>query len=120
MKTGEPATPYVPDAGHVVWLEFNPRRGHEQAGRRPALVLSPAGYNDKTSLCIVCPITNEVKGYPFEVPVGANADVTGVVLSDHVKSLDWRARKAEHKGMIEGSVVQEVRQNIAALIGTPV
>lgn len=115
--TGAVAVPYVPDAGHVVWLAFNPRRGHEQAGRRPALVLSPAVYNDKTSLAIVCPITNEAKGYPFEVPVGPNPDVTGVVLSDHVKSLDWRARKAEHKGTVDVSVVEEVRQNIAALIG---
>ncbi len=117
MTSGDPAPPYVPDAGHVVWLEFNPQRGHEQAGRRPALVLSPAGYNAKTSLCVVCPITNEAKGYPFEVPVGPNAELTGVVLSDHVKSLDWRARKAEHKGMLDASVVEEVRQNIAALIG---
>lgn len=117
MTSGDLAAPYVPDAGHVVWLEFNPRRGHEQAGRRPALVLSRADYNDKTSLCIVCPITNEVKGYPFEVPVGQNPDVTGVVLSDHVKSLDWRARKAECKGTVDISVIEEVRQNVATLIG---
>jgi mRNA interferase MazF len=112
----ERADSYVPDAGHVVWLEFNQRRGHEQAGRRPALVLSRADYNDKTSLAVVCPITSAAKGYPFEVAVGEDPEVSGVVLSDHVKSLDWRARKAEHRGTVDASVIEEVRQNIAALI----
>jgi mRNA interferase MazF len=115
--SGDIAARYVPDAGHVVWLEFHPQRGHEQAGRRPALVLSRADYNDKTSLAVVCPITNEAKGYPFEVAVGQNPNVTGVVLSDHVKSLDWRARKAEHKGTVDASVIEQARRNIAALIG---
>ncbi len=116
MKRTRREASYVPDVGHVVWLQFSPQRGHEQAGRRPALVLSPAEYNAKTSLAVICPITNETKGYPFEVAVGPNPDITGVVLADHVKSLDWRARKAELEGTLDASVVEAVRRNIAALL----
>jgi len=89
---------YVPERGDVVWLNFTPQAGHEQAGHRPALVLSPAAYNGKTGLMLCCPITSQVKGYPFEVRLDAGADAQGVVLSDQVKSLDWQARQATKRG----------------------
>ena len=85
---------YIPDAGDLIWLTFDPPAGREQAGRRPALVLSPAAYNEITSLALVCPITSRVKGYPFEVSLPEGLPVSGVVLSDHLKSLDWKERKA--------------------------
>lgn len=86
----------VPERGDVVRISMNPQAGHEQAGRRPALVLSPSAYNGKVGLAILCPITNQVKEYPFEVVIPEGQPVQGVVLSDQVKSLDWRARQAEH------------------------
>lgn len=85
---------FVPDRGNVVWLAFDPQAGHEQAGRRPALVLSPRGYNSKAGLILACPITSRVRGYPFEVVIPAGQPVSGVVLSDQLRSLDWRARQA--------------------------
>jgi mRNA interferase MazF len=85
---------YVPEEGDIVWLEFDPQAGHEQAGRSPAVVLSRKAYNQKTGLAIFCPITSQIKGYPFEVTVNGNK-IKGVVLSDQVKSLDWRARQAK-------------------------
>lgn len=110
-----PAAAYVPDAGHVVWLTFSPQAGHEQAGHRPALVISPASYNKKTGLMICCPMTTQIKGYPFEVRVDQEA--ASVVLADQVKNLDWRARKAIRKGVVSAEVMAEVRAKIAALIG---
>jgi mRNA interferase MazF len=86
---------YIPQRGDVVWITLNPQAGHEQAGRRPALVLSPAAYNSKVGLAILCPITNQIKGYPFEVIIPKDLPITGAILSDQVKSLDWRARNAE-------------------------
>ena len=83
---------YVPDAGDLVWFSFSPQAGREQAGRRPALVLSPRAYNGKAGLCVVCPVTQRAKGYPFEVELPAGLPVSGVVLSDHVKSADWQVR----------------------------
>ena len=112
MKTG----PYVPDAGDVVWIDFNPQAGHEQAGHRPALVLSPASYNRKTSLMICCPLTTQVKGYPFEVGLGDQ--MGGAVLSDQVKSLDWRSRNARRKGKVSAAQLAEVREKVHALIGS--
>jgi mRNA interferase MazF len=106
---------YVPEAGHIVWLDFAPQVGHEQAGHRPALVLSPAAYNDKTSLMICCPMTPQIKSYPFEVIVGNSP--ASVVLADQVKSLDWRVRKARHKGAVSAGELAEVRAKILALIG---
>ena len=91
----EQATPYVPERGDVVWLSFNPQAGHEQAGRRPALVLSPSTYNGKVGLALFCPITNKAKGYPFEVVLPAGLAITGVILADQVKNLDWQVRQAE-------------------------
>ena len=109
------AKAYVPDAGDVVCLQFTPQAGHEQAGYRPALVLSPASYNAKTSLMLCCPLTTHAKNYPFEVPVGDEAG--GVVLSDQVKSLDWRTRDAKRKGRVSADVLAEVRAKIHALVG---
>jgi mRNA interferase MazF len=107
---------YVPDQGDLVWLEFDPQSGHEQKGRRPALVLSPASYNQKAGLMLCCPITSKSKGYPFEVDVKTK-EVTGVVLSDQVKSLDWRARKAHSAGLVSAEVLAEVRVKLSVLVG---
>ena len=87
--------PYVPQRGDVIWITLNPQAGYEQAGRRPALVLSPAAYNGKVGLAILCPLTNQIKGYPFEVLIPSGLSVTGAILADQVKNLDWRARGAE-------------------------
>ena len=106
---------YVPDAGEIVWLNFTPRVGHEQAGRRPALVLSPAAYNGKTGLAICCPMTTQVKNYPFEVLIAGNPP--SVVLADQVKSLDWRTRKATRKGSASGAELADVRAKLRSLIG---
>jgi mRNA interferase MazF len=106
---------YVPDAGDIVWLEFDPQAGHEQAGHRPALVISPAGYNGKTGLMVCCPMTTKIKGHPFEVLV----DVDGVassVLSDQVKSLDWKVRNAKKKGTVAAKAMSHVRAKIKALL----
>ena len=108
---------YVPDRGDVVWLNFTPQAGHEQAGHRPALVISPAAYNGKTGLMLCCPITNQVKGYPFEVPLDARAGVRGVVLSDQVKSLDWRARQAKRKGEVSRAAMDQTLARVRTLLG---
>ena len=106
---------YVPEAGDIVWLNFTPQAGHEQARHRPALVVSPAEYNDKTSLMICCPMTTQSKNYPFEVMVAGAPP--SVVLADQVKSLDWRVRKAKRKGTVSAEELAEVRAKILALIG---
>lgn len=106
---------FVPEAGDIVWLHFDPQAGHEQAGRRPALVLSPAAYNGKTDLMLCCPLTKQIKGYPFEVPI--SGDQSSVALADQVKSLDWVVRKASHKGTVSPIELAEVRKKIIALIG---
>ena len=115
MVTSTTAGKYVPDTGDVVWLMFDPQAGHEQAGRRPALVLSPALYNGKTGLMVCCPLSTQIKGYPFEVSVQID-DQAGVVLSDQVKSLDWKIRRAKKKGSVPATVVAEVRAKIKALL----
>jgi mRNA interferase MazF len=107
--------PYVPDAGDIAWLEFDPQAGHEQAGRRPALVLSPAAYNGRTGLMICCPLTTRIKGYPFEVRLAGAPP--SVVLADQVKNLDWRARRATRKGRASPAELEEVRGKLRALIG---
>ena len=107
---------YFPDQGDLVWLEFDPQSGHEQRGRRPAVVLSPASYNLKVGLMLCCPITTKAKGYPFEVEIKTK-EVTGVVLADQVKSLDWRARNAHSAGVVSAEVLAEVRGKFAVLIG---
>jgi mRNA interferase MazF len=99
-----------------VWLDFDPQAGHEQAGRRPALVISPAAYNRKVGLALACPITSQVKGYPFEVALPAGLPISGVVLSDHVKSLDLAARGATRAGVAPADVVAEVLAKLAPLV----
>lgn len=106
----------VPDRGDAVWIQFNPQSGHEQAGRRPALVLSPAAYNGKVGLAILCPITSQAKGYPFEVEITGTSSVHGVVLSDQVKSLDWRARQAEIIERVPEDVLQDVLGRLGTLL----
>lgn len=110
------AKTYVPRRGDIVWITLNPQAGHEQAGRRPAVVLSPEEYNAKVGLAILCPVTNQIKGYPFEVKIPADLPVTGAILADQVKSLDWRIRNAEVICTLPPRVVSEVLQKIATLL----
>jgi mRNA interferase MazF len=107
---------YVPRCGDVVWITLNPQAGYEQAGRRPAVVLSPQSYNSKTGLAIFCPITNQIKGYPFEVIIPAGLPVAGAILSDQVKSLDWRARNAELICTLPTETISEVLQKLGTLL----
>jgi mRNA interferase MazF len=109
------APSYVPDAGDIVWLQFDPQAGHEQAGYRPAVVLSPAVYNGKTALMICCPLTTRIKGYPFEVPIAGTP--ASVALADQVKSLDWQARRATRKGRVTETELGQIRAKLRALIG---
>lgn len=111
------ARTYVPDAGDLVWLTFDPQAGHEQRGRRPALILSPRVYNSKARLAIACPITSQVKGYPFEVPLPPGGKVSGVVLADHVKNLDWQARRVEFEAQAPNEIVTDVRERLRVLLG---
>ena len=110
-------TTFVPDRGDLIWLSFDPQTGVEQSGRRPALVLSPQSYNLKSGMALVCPVTNQRKGYPFEVPLPGGAGASGVVLADHVKCLDWRARRAEPLARTPADVVDDVAARIAPLLG---
>jgi mRNA interferase MazF len=105
---------YVPAAGDIVWLNFTPQAGHGQAGYRPALVVSQAAYNNKTSLMICCPMTTQIKNYPFEVVISGTPP--SVVLADQVKSLDWRVRRSKRKGAVSAEELTEVRAKIVALI----
>ena len=107
--------PAAPDSGDIVWLVFSPQAGHEQSGRRPAVVLSPRGYNGKTGMMVCCPLTTQIKGYPFEVIL--SREPPSAVLSDQVKCVDWRARRAIAKGRINDEALAEVRGKIRALIG---
>lgn len=108
---------YVPDTGHLIKIDFNPQTGHEQAGWRPAIVLSPASYNRPTGLAIVAPITNQQKGYPFEVALPSGLKVSGVVLSDAIKNVDWRARNARFVDATPRNVLDAVRQRLGLLLG---
>ena len=107
---------YVPRRGDAIWISLNPQVGHEQAGRRPAIVLSPEAYNGRVGLVILCPITNQIKGYPFEVVIPPGLDVAGVILSDQVKSLDWRARRAEFIATLPNETITEALQKIGTLL----
>jgi mRNA interferase MazF len=109
---------YVPEAGDLVWLTFDPQRGREQRGRRPALILSPRIYNVRTQLAVACPITSHAKGYPFEVPVTGTEgiDGVGVILADHLKSLDWKERRAEFAGTLPAPALADVRDRVRALL----
>ena len=110
------SSPYCPYRGDVVWLTFDPQAGHEQAGRRPAVVLSPESYHRKVGLALFCPITTQVKGYPFEVAVPPGLEVSGVVLSDQVKSLDWRARHIRLACRAPPATLQEVVAKLSMLL----
>ncbi len=110
------AARYVPDRGHAVWLHFDPQLGHEQAGRRPALVVSPKEYNRKVGLALFCPITSHVKGYPFEVVPPPGSPLKGAILADQVKSLDWRARRADFLCQLPDATLAEVVARIQALL----
>ena len=111
------ARAYVPDAGDLVWLTFDPQAGHEQRGRRPALILSPRAYNTKARLAIACPVTSLVKGYPFEVPLPPVGRISGVALADHVKNLDWQARRVVFEAKAPSDVVTDVRERLRVLLG---
>jgi mRNA interferase MazF len=106
---------YIPNTGDVVWLEFDPQAGHEQAGHRPALVLSPASYNGKTGLMLCCPLTSKIKGHPFEVQTEVDGTPCAV-LSDQVKSLDWRVRHAKKKSTVAPEVMAHALAKIKALL----
>ena len=108
--------PWIPERGDIVWITMNPTVGHEQSGRRPALVLSPAAYNGKVGLAILCPITSQAKGYPFEVQVRGGLPVEGVVLADQAKSLDWRARGAELICTVSPESTSTVLQRLETLV----
>jgi mRNA interferase MazF len=117
MKFGD-IMEYIPDTGDLVWITFNPQAGHEQAGRRPALVLSPAAYNSKVSLAILCPITSHIKGYPFEVLIPNGLEISGAILSDQVKNLDWKARQAKFICKITQPAMDEVLQKLYSILPT--
>lgn len=108
---------YVPERGDFVWLNFSPQVGHEQAGKRPAVVLTESEYNLKTGLMIVCPVTSNAKGYPFEVAVPKGLTISGVVLADHVKNMDWRGRNADFAGRAGNEMVAKVISTLGLLIG---
>jgi mRNA interferase MazF len=110
------AREYVPERGDVVWLAFSPQAGHEQAGTRPALVISPASYNRRVGLALFCPLTTQVKGYPFEVVLPPGLKAKGAVLADQIKSLDWRVRKAKLLCRVPGEVMEETLGRVLALI----
>jgi mRNA interferase MazF len=107
---------YVPDRGDAVWITLDPQSGHEQAGRRPALVLSPAAYNGRVGLALFSPITGQIQGYPFEIPLPPGLPVTGAALADQVKSLDWRSRKAKRICKVPQTLITQVVQRLGALL----
>lgn len=107
---------YIPDWGDLVWTDFNPQAGKEQAGKRPALVLSPKAYNAKTGLAVMIPITSQIKGYPFEVAIQTTS-INGVALTDHLKNLDWKARGVRYAGKVSTTTMEAVKQNVVALLG---
>jgi len=107
---------YIPERGDIVWLNFTPQSGHEQAGKRAAIVITPGSYNKITSLALFCPITSQIKGYPFEVKLPANFPVKGVIISDQIKSLDWRTRKIEFIAKAPKNILKEVLSKLSLLI----
>jgi mRNA interferase MazF len=106
---------YIPDRGDIVWVDLNPTKGREQSKTRPAIIISPKSYNQKTHLALMCPITSSEKGYPFEVKV-ENKKVTGVILSDHVRSLDWKVRRVEYIAKADSSVLHTVQARLRLLL----
>ena len=115
MKSGKTMS-YIPNRGDIVWITFNPQAGHEQAGRRPAFVLSPAPYNGKVGLAILCPITSQIKNYPFEVLIPDGFEISGAILTDQLKNLDWKIRQAAYICKLPESTIDEVLQKLGTLI----
>ena len=109
---------YIPDRGDIIWLEFDPQKGHEQKGRRPGIVLSKKEYNQKSNLAIICPITSKIKGYPFEVRI--NSIIQGVILSDQIRSIDWKSRNAAFIEKIPEEILKEILENIDLLLNEQV
>ncbi len=107
---------YVPERGDVVWMMFGPPAGHEQSGRRPAIVMSPSIYNGKTGMALCCPITSHVKGYPFEVLIPADINISGAILADHIRNIDWKTRRAEYLCKLPGKTLEEVAEKILSLL----
>jgi mRNA interferase MazF len=116
VKAGTQKKKYVPDRGDAVWLTFDPQAGHEQAGRRPAVVLSPRTYNGRTGLAILCPVTTQIKGYPFEVLIPSGLPISGAILADQVRSLDWHARKASLICGLPGEITDEILGKLQPLL----
>lgn len=110
---------YIPDVGHIIKIDMDPVAGHEQGGWRPAIVLSPIEYNGKTSLAVAVPVTNQVKGYPFEVQLPSQMKTTGVILSDQIKSLDWRARRARYVETATKDVLSAIQERLVLLLKLP-
>ena len=108
---------YIPDRGDIVWINFDPKAGHEQGGRRPAIVLSPKSYNRPAGLALLCPVTSRAKGYPFEVELPEGGPVTGVVLVDQLRSLDWQARQVELAGVLDTDTLAEIMERLWPLAG---
>ena len=107
---------YVPERGHVVWMMFGPQAGHEQSGRRPGVVMSSSIYNGKTGMALCCPITSHVKGYPFEVLVPAGLKISGAILADHIRNIDWKMRRAEYLCKLPDKAFKEVAEKILSLL----
>ncbi len=107
---------YVPERGDVVWMMFGPPAGHEQSGRRPAIVMSPSIYNGKTGMALCCPITSHVKGYPFEVLIPDDLKISGAILADHIRNIDWKTRRAEYLCKLPGKTLEEVAEKILSLL----
>ena len=118
LATKSGKSPYTPGRGDVVWLTFDPQAGHEQAGVRPAVVLSPKSYNERSSLVIVVPVTRQIKGYPFEVVLPSDLPGAGAVLSDQIKSVDWRARDARFICSLPETILNSILQRAGALLST--
>jgi mRNA interferase MazF len=107
---------YVPERGDVVWMLFGPQAGHEQSGRRPGVVMSPSIYNGKTGMALCCPVTSQIKGYPFEVLVPGGLKISGAVLADHIRNIDWKTRRAEYLCKLSDKAINEVTEKILSLL----
>ena len=115
-KVEERSGRYIPEKGDVLWLQFSPQAGHEQAGRRPAICLSPKSYNGKTNLGLFCPITSKKKGYPFEVSLPNDFPIKGVILADQIRNLDWNARKASFIAKVPERILEEILEKVQLLL----
>jgi len=116
MTSNAPSEAYCPDEGDIVWIDFDPQKGHEQRGHRPALVLTPLAYNRRVRLCVLCPITTEVKGYPFEMPVPPGGTTIGAVLCDQVKNMSWAERRCRFIERAPVGLIDHIRAKVKALL----